>query len=320
MKLTKNEIKQIVKDYDLGEMKSFAELKGGWVNFNHEVKTSKGNFVLRVLGKKWDAKKRERIKLEFMILEHLNKSSFPYAAPLPLKDKKDKYVQKIRNSYFWIYEKIPGKHILKLNNSRIKELAKALALYHKAVKKIKYGKNFDVNFPRLEKSFKDIKNIKPKNKLDRFMLKNIDFFVEMLNKSKNLKFNKNILPTHSDFHRTNLLWKGEKIIGIIDFDNLAMAPRIRDIAHFTKSTLFDKKKLNKKQFELFIKEYNKIAPLTKKEKEMILPFLIKYNCHYVDLFYNLDGKKTAMKDKLFLEEWMNDTMRGAAKNTKWIKN
>jgi len=200
----------------------------------------------------------------------------------------------------------------------VKELSKALAIYHKTVKNIRHGKNFEVNFSKLNKSFKDIKNKNTKNRLDKFMQKNIDFFIEMLNKSKKLNFNKKILPTHSDFHKTNILWKNEKVVGIIDFDNLLMAPRIRDISHFVKSSLFNKEKLNTKQFELFLKEYNKINPLTKKEKEMILPFLIKYNCHYINLFYGLHGKKTTIKNKLHLIEWMKNSMKGSAKEIGWI--
>ena len=50
--------------------------------------------------------------------------------------------------------------------------------------------------------------------------KNIDFFENLLKRLIKLNLNKDLLLAHSDFSLSNLLFKKNKLVGIIDFENL----------------------------------------------------------------------------------------------------
>lgn len=137
MKLTKKEINQISEFYNLGDIKNIKTVSGGWVNHNFSFITSKGSFIIRVLGKKLNKWKKDQLNFEFKILKHLENNNFPYKIPLPLQNIKGEIVLKLNNKAIWAYKKINGKIIENTTNAQLKEMAIALATYHKHIKNFK---------------------------------------------------------------------------------------------------------------------------------------------------------------------------------------
>jgi len=82
MKLSKVEAGRIAREYGLGAVKSLKPFSGGWVNYNYQLESEKGNFVVRVLGliKGYTEK---ALKEEFRVLSYLHEKSFPYGIPYP---------------------------------------------------------------------------------------------------------------------------------------------------------------------------------------------------------------------------------------------
>ncbi len=140
MKLTKKEVEKICKEYDLGKLKEFSLIEKGQVNYNFDLSTSKGRYIVRVLAKGLTPWKKENLDLEFAVLKHLKKNKFPYQTPLPLKNKKNEILGRIGKKSFWVYKRLSGDSVSKhRDTSFIKPLMKVLSTYHH------YLKNFKTN-------------------------------------------------------------------------------------------------------------------------------------------------------------------------------
>lgn len=307
--LSRSEASAIAADFGLGEVVSLKLIAGGEVNYNFLLRTSKGSFVVRVLGQKGAEKK---VLLEADVLDFLHAKRFSMQIPLPLKNKAGDILGSINGKRYWVYRWIEGVHA-PLNIAKIKALARALAHYHRIMKGYKAkGLRFErVDVAALERRYAALRRIKPKNDVDRLMLRNIGLFEACLRMLKGFSFDQNILLTHQDIHATNLLWKGDKLSGILDFENLTMSPRINDLAYVTKSLLFkenEKDALDKRKYSLFVREYCQHNPLSTREKDAILPWLMLYNCRMFDWFYThaFDGK-TPNKGCLI---WTINTAKG----------
>jgi len=298
MKLTKKEIQKITEIYDLGKVKNIRLIDFGLVNYNYELKTEKGEFILRVIGYKMDENKKNKLKLEFGVLKYLRKKRFQYKFPEPIKNKRGKEILRIGKKNLWVYKKIPGEIIRDPpNTKKLKEIARALAIYHKTVKGFKF-KKVDRRSTWLLLEYEKMKKINPKNKLDKLILENIEFFNNQLKKVLTYSFKGNLLPVHKDFHAYNMVYERDKIIGILDFDNINYAPKIKDLGYSMRLLCISKNKLDKRKFNLFLREYEKINKLTKKEKSVIIPIMIESNCTSFWWVYKRMNKEKHIKYKL----------------------
>lgn len=299
MKLSKKEVEDISKDYNLGRVSEFSLISGGLANYNFLLKTDKGEFILRFLGKEINKKKMQKIKLEFMVLDYLYKNKFRYSTPKPLRNQRRKYLSSLRKNIFWVYKKLDGERIWKINPIQFKEIAKALALYHKKISGIKCTKpSLEYEFDFILKEYKKMKRITPKNKIDKLMRRSIDLFLNQLDKYKKIDLNNNLIITHSDFSKSNMLFNENNLIAFLDFDNLEIAPKIKDIAYSIKQSCFSKDyKLDKTKMNFFLKEYERHFNITETEKEQIIPFIILDNCIKFWWFYKKMKKKL---DKQFV--------------------
>jgi homoserine kinase type II len=317
MKLSKKEINEIAKSHNLGNVSDVKVISGGWVNYNFNFKTDKGDFIVRIIGRDVTSKRKKQLQLEFKVLEYLDKKKFPYGIPLPIKNKEENYITKIKNKYIWVYKKINGRIIKDLNETQLKSIIKALALYHKLIKNFPISPKKEENeLIGLKKKFLEMKKTKPRNKSDVLMLKNIDMMIKILEKIKDKKFKKNLLPVHLDFHKENVLYQENKLAGIIDFEHIRVAPRIRDIAYLIKSSIEYKKNKFIKKVEFIIKEYDQINPLTNDEKNDILLILARDSCVMFDRFWRWNSSIVSGGDYICLD-WTINTVKQIIKVLDW---
>jgi len=299
IKLSRDQVNKILQVYDLGSLKEIKQIRGGYVNYNFDLKTTAGNFIIQIIGDVFNNWKRKKLGIQFKLLMFLKNQRFPYEIPCPLKNKYGKFLLKFNSYHLWIYRKIEGKVIKKYNLSHFKEVAKALAIYHKFVKDFNYSNKdfFDCEW-LLEKYF-EMRKIRAKNKLDKLMLKNIDFFESILLKINEIDFTKSkLILTHSDFSNENILFKDNNLVGIIDFDNLELAPIGKDIAIAIKRSNYLGKGFNKRKQNIFLREYQKYFSLSAIDKKLIIPLLIKDNCSLFWWFYSGIRKRTNKKKAL----------------------
>tara|TARA_Y100000310_G_scaffold68865_1_gene64198 strand:- start:173 stop:1120 length:948 start_codon:yes stop_codon:yes gene_type:complete len=286
MKLTKTQAEKICNSYSLGEFKSVKPIREGWVNHNFTLTTEKGKFIVQVFSSGFDKWKQGRMKLQIKVLRHLKKKNFPYETPDPIKNNKGDYVLKLGKNHLWVYKRIEGKTKKRIDEKEFREIARLLAEYHKYTKELEAKeKDFSEFINWQFKKYQKLGKVKAKDRVDRVMLKNLDFYEDILRKIKKIDFGKNWIVTHSDIHNGNLLYKNDKIVGLIDFDLIGSGPRVKDIIMSIDRCDFLPGRTSDKKIKIFLNEYEKEIPLSKKEKDLIIPYLLLDYCNLFWWFY-----------------------------------
>ncbi len=307
MKLSKKDAEKIVKLYNLGKLINFKLNPGGAVNYNFDFKTSSGEYIVRLISHKMTKWKEDKLSLEFKLLRFLKENKFPYETPQPLVNKKGKFLLKLNGKYLWVYEKIPGEINYKFGN--VREVAKALATFHKLTKKFSIPKNqkyqtlefLNLNYCKIRKK---ISKLEKPNKVDKLVIKNLDLFESELKRITKENYRENLILTHSDFGNHNLLFENGKVKAILDFDNLSINPKAKEIAYPIKRMCFKNDTLDKRKINSFLEEYQKINKITKQEKGVLIDMMILDSCNAFWWMY-LEMKKNPSKRYFFLNKCIN---------------
>ncbi len=311
MKLSKKEISSIAELFTLGKVNNSVAINGGLVNYNYILQTLKGKFIIRIVGKN-DKNKLSQLKLQFKVADYLEQKSFPYEIPIPLKTNRNQQLITIKGRYVWVYKMINGKNSMRPSSSQMCQLAEALAIYHKYIKGFKAPKQKDDSNKRIITGFSKMHKMIAKTEAEKFALKHIEQFENIFNETSKIKCSMNELFIHSDFDSTNVLFDKGKLKGIIDFDELHSAPRIYDVSISIRDSCYTKGKLDMEKAKIFLKEYEKISKLSKKEKRMIIPIILYESVDYyvwivIDMQKEADNKKKYLKEMVVLTKDIIET-------------
>jgi len=306
MKLTNVEIKTISKEYKLGKIKNIKLIKEGLINNNFIFNTDNGKYIIRFIRKRFDNDFLKFRNIEFKVINFLKNNNYPYHLPIPIKNNKNLILSIVNKKHYWVYKFLPGNQTDELNISKIKSIAKGLAQYHKIIQKIniKTNKKKLKNIGWLIKEYNNMKIIIPKNKLDKLMLDNIDLFESHLHHIRNTKFTGKMILAHSDFQKRNLLFNKNKLISVLDFDNLGWSTISKDLAISLKSTCITNGNFDDKKQTAYLKEYQKFNKLTIFEIKQIKSLIIRNYCTTFWWAYkgNIKDQKRRLKILLYIIE------------------
>ncbi|MDD4353013.1 MAG: phosphotransferase [Candidatus Nanoarchaeia archaeon] len=311
MTLKNSEIKEICSNYNIGDIIKFKKFGQGVVNNNWLIITNKGKFVLRAVN---EEKSINNIKSEFKYLNYLLKKGFNYKIPYQLISKTNLLYQIKGNQLFWIYQFIEGTIVKNsFSEKQLKEIAIMLSNLHLIIEKsdlknIMNNKNFNIKGVINESLEQINESLKEKNEFSKYYYLNAKKLMDIV---KNLKYPKlETYPIHRDINPENVVFKKNKLIGVIDFDNVSFfnEPLAKDIATLFSFYCFnknDKNKLDLNLAKIFIKEYSKIRKLTQTEIKAIPALAIMgcledFNYEYW-LFKNEPSKTNFEKLKLRFE-------------------
>jgi len=258
--LNEKQLIEILKNYNIGKIKDFILTNEGECNSTYIILTNKGKFIIKIFE---DANINE-VSSEVNIYEKLLKNNVP--VPRIVKTSSNEILLKFQNKILIVCSFLEGIHIK--NNSanleQIKSLGETLGLIHKNTInfKPKYieTKNiykYDDNWIRisalnsLRKNYKDF----PK-KYEKYICDMLDI-ISLPELSQGV--------THGDFQGVNIMFTGNKVTGVIDFDNCFYGNLLTDLGAFIYFWCFDKE-IDFKKSNCFIKAYQSKRKLTEKEK------------------------------------------------------
>lgn len=249
-------------------------------------------------------------------MDHLRKAGFNNTMDFIL-NKQGNVLTRWREDNYIVMDLIEGRECDYNNLLDIKIAINSLSQLHKASRNIEFSpgsdrfKGFSLIDSYKEK-LEDLKSLKAraieygyKGEFERIFLKNVDYFIEAMEKSieavKGSKYielcsdNKNYVLCHHDLAYHNILIKDEEGY-FVDFDYSIIDLRVHDLCNFinkvTKFSCYD--------FEILrtiIEEYNKTIPLEKDEYSVLYSFLM-----FPESFYNI-SKDYFYRKKL----WKLDT-------------
>lgn len=227
IELTMEDFERIASDYQIGKLLAFPKKeKGGSINYNFEMRTDRGIFMVKVNTNEYCEKLIERKNLEYVVTDHLNSCDFEYDVPLFLQNSQGERLTLEEGRTFEIYERVDGRCGGSLEEVDPNEAVKALALMHRALS------TFPIDYssigPReaydsgrgLKRQLDQVRENAERDPSAFGALIRENF--EVIGNAYDLLVNtqtpspKSII-THGDFHNGNVLFSDSRLTGIIDF-------------------------------------------------------------------------------------------------------
>ncbi|MBT4804538.1 homoserine kinase [Candidatus Woesearchaeota archaeon] len=262
-KFSKEELNKIISGYNLGQLKSFRPFETGAVQTNILLKTSKGKFVLRYYGQRT----KKYVLFEVNILHYFRDHKYPCATPI--RNIHGDFIGKYNGKYFAIFNYLEGKHIKKPNNIQYHQLGKYLAKLHNLSQGYKPD-HWEVRENKDKKFCLDTAKVESKKFKSKTEAKEkLKFLKREISKVK--------LPgslpkgvCHGDWDITNLKFEGNKLTGVLDFDDSCYTHLIFDVANFIYYWAWMREKeFNFSKARSLLRDYFKYRKLSEVEKKYL---------------------------------------------------
>tara|TARA_B110000971_G_scaffold99784_1_gene102644 strand:- start:122 stop:1090 length:969 start_codon:yes stop_codon:yes gene_type:complete len=262
--LNKENIKEILSNYSIGELKEFKGIEDGIENTNYFILADNKKYILTIYEKRVKAQ-----DLPFFsdLMTGLYKANFK--CPVPIKNNNNKTISNYKGKNLMIVSFLEGKAKNILNSDNCKSLGQEVARMHQVTKNFKIQRQNDLSIGSWRKIFEQVKDkcINIHKDLPKLIESNL-VDVEK-NWPKNLP--KGII--HADLFSDNIFFKEDKFNGIIDFYFSCNDFYALEIAICFNALCFDGSKdnlsFNVTKAKNFMNGYAQLRELNNYEKESI---------------------------------------------------
>ncbi len=256
-----SDLSLIEKNFNVGKIISFSGIKKGIENTNYLIKTNNRKIILTIFEKRVQKK-----DLPFFMNLMFGLSKKKIKCPEPIKNKKGKYLFKIKNKTACLVSFLDGKDKNQLTNKDCFQVGKNAALLHLAAKKLRlYRKNsLSINSwgPLLSRIDRRI------NKLSSNLINTMRNDLVDIKKKWPENMPNGII--HSDLFIDNIFFYKKKYYGFIDFYFSANDFLAYELATCVNALCFKKRNkifvLDKSKSAQLLRGYQSIRKLNTKEK------------------------------------------------------
>ena len=263
-KLSEENLKDILSNYNLGKLDSFKGIEEGIENTNYFLSVDKKKYILTVYEKRVKTK-----DLPFFseLMTTLNKSNFK--CPVPITNNNEQVITDFNNKKLMIVTFLEGKAKSNLSPDNCKSVGIEVAKMHEITKNFNIKRQNDLSINSWRNLFDSVKGqcSKIHSDLPRLIEENL--------KDVETNWPKN-LPhgiIHADLFHDNIFFEKEKFSGIIDFYFSCNDFFAFEIAICFNALCFDGVKenlsFNVTKAKNFIEGYSSIRKLTEAEKDSI---------------------------------------------------
>lgn len=261
-------IKEVISSFDFKNANIRPIKTSG--NVAYAIKTSKKEYFLRLSSSGQRGRSKNEIEAEIEFLKYLKKKHIPVSAPI--KNKKGTSVISYNNHFGYIREFINGHDKQNPTNNEVRRFGELLGKFHNVIEnfrtKNKRAHIFDIKTTR-KHFIEDIPDI----------IKNggscKEKFIQLYKREiNNLKLDKG-LPKgtiHEDLGKRHVLWKGNEIVQMIDFDRSYYGPIILDLGQACRGWCFvdNWKKWSNSNFDSLLSGYSKYRKLNRHEQKSLI--------------------------------------------------
>jgi len=297
-KFNESNIKDILKNYSIGNLNEFKGIQEGIENTNYFLLIDNKKYILTIYEKRV---KKEDLPFFSELMKNLNESGFK--CPAPILNNKKNSITEYNNKKLMIVSFIEGKIKDVLSPSNCRSVGKEAARMHEISKKFNIKRQNNLSISSWRKIFNSVRD--KCNKIHKDLPKLIESNLIDVEK----KWPKN-LPQgiiHADLFNDNIFFKEDKFNGIIDFYFSCNDFYAFEIAICFNALCFDGSK-NNLSFNItkaknFIEGYSEVRVLNDNEKKNIkvlsqgaaLRFLLT---RVFDALNTVDGAIVKVKDPM----------------------
>ncbi|MFC1997737.1 homoserine kinase [Chloroflexota bacterium] len=208
---TYQDFDHILTQYNQGTCTHFEPISHGTVQTNYMIHTTQGQYVFRY----YENRTRESVLYESELLTYLTRHSYPCPAPIP--DREGACVGTYQRKPFVIFEFIEGHHIEQPTQSHMGQLIQKVAELGILTR------NYQPRFLSSRLNY-DILHCRKLAQLEAEKIGTQDAFAKFawLDSQLSALDLPDSLPKgvcHCDFHFSNILFREDQVVGLIDFDD-----------------------------------------------------------------------------------------------------
>ncbi len=267
MELKIDQIRDGCDQFSLSGLQSAIPLSGGFANLNYKIRTDQGDFLYRVCLQQSNI---DLIHWEIKLLISLRQFDFPTA--YMIASKKGDYLIDTDHGKVMIYEFKNGHEPL-LNPNTVVEIAKALARLNLFPDWDKFLRKNVINMDDCMYLIEQFKTAPMQyTKIYTYFEEQTLFLKEFVQRD----LPKGII--HGDCFPDNTIFQGNLLVAIIDFEEACVDHLLMDIGMAINGFCFVDNQMDPILMNAFLREYNKIRPLTQEEKQL-LPYYIQWSAH-----------------------------------------
>lgn len=258
----------IVENYDLGEFENYKPVSSGFANFNAKIETNRGNFLFRVVLQKTEQELREEIELMKFLKEHF----FPAAYPIPRKD--GEFINRLNgNRLVILFEYLDGSEP-EPSARTAAEIGDAAARLNALPSGRWKNRKNDLSLENCRKLIE--KGFTGADNRLKSLLRYFEEETAELSAAIRPDLPKGLI--HGDLYTDNTIFRDEKLIGILDFEEFCVDTLLFDLGNAIHGFCNRGKELEPQWLETCIRSYHKRRSLSHAEAEQ-LPWYIRWSAH-----------------------------------------
>ncbi len=252
--IDREELARIVEDYGLGKLLVSDGVASGSINTHYFLNTARGKYLLKID----EVKSELEVKREIDLLLFLRKHAFP--CPQPLSDRKGRQYRDLGGKCISLYRHIEGNTFdsSEFSSGQLEDVGREFASLHLIGKGYKKGIENRFSFDRVFELYRDIRDKLPG--YFKKVTRTLDEEVEYLHYYLEGKLPKGVI--HGDLFGDNLLFKGDKVVGVLDFEAACRGKFVYDIATAVNALCFVEGKYHLPRFEALIAGYESLRTLS----------------------------------------------------------
>lgn len=301
--ISKNELIQLLSDYELGEYQDSKPFRKGTVQTTLFLQTTRGKFVLKY----YENRTPESVRFESHLTRFLSNRGFP--CPAPLRNRYGQFVGQYNGKPYIFFEYMEGQHVQEPGPEQKRQLIEKVAELH----------TLTANYEAEYKQYRWNYNIQLCQQLARHEAKRIGTTEsrkklewlegELLNLRLPESLPKGIC--HCDFDFSNVLFKDGEFSALLDFDDANYTYQLFDVVALIDSWAWPhEQEFDIEEARTIVSEYSKHRPLSNIEKEHLYDLLklsILFDCVWffergnVENFY--ERKKIEYLERLGREQF-----------------
>ncbi|MCX6746484.1 MAG: phosphotransferase [Candidatus Parcubacteria bacterium] len=271
MKFKESEIIKLASQYEIGQIKSVEPIKTGGNN-SFLIVTDLDQYFLHLCGERHRFRSNEEIEGELDLVDKLKANNFPVIDYL--RTKTGERVVNLENYNGYLRKYLTGEFIQgNPSEKQLTAVGKILGEYHRIVANYKITKRDNINFG-LDKTKIFFEEHKEEIIKSNFM--GAKEFVKVFDQEINQLNFSDSLPQgmiHEDLGKRHVIWQGDKISAIIDFDRSYFGPLLLDLGQALRGWCFidNWQKWSQENARIFLAGYETERKLSDWEKEYLVP-------------------------------------------------
>ncbi len=252
--LNKAFLKELADDYGLGRIGPLSGMPEGSMNSNYLLETSKGRYLLRVE----EVKGENELKRELDLLTFLRKHSFP--CPHPMQDRMGRLYRQFNSKCVSLFRYQEGKvvGVKGLKPAHLETIGRSLGDLHVVGKAYKKGIDNRFSFERIADLYLTVRAKLPN--YFRKTLRTLDDEVDYLTRYLEGKLPKGVI--HGDLFADHVLFRGDKLVAMLDFEAACRGKFIFDIATAVNALCFVNGSYSLDRFRDLLRGYESVRTLS----------------------------------------------------------